>query len=111
MKAIPVDAVMQDAKRALPATYDVIRATFQKHQSLGIPYEACLSAIHDAGLHNKSMSSDAASVFLDCLVRAVPEWVTVQKDAAKESASQKVCISRMCTGVRQKLEGMALLVD
>lgn len=102
---------MQDAKRELPATYDVIRATFQKHQSLGIPYEACVTAIHDAGLHTSSMSSDAAAVFLDCLVTAVPEWVTVQKETDGETASWQVCISRMCTGVRQKLERMALNVD
>ena len=90
--------------------YDVIRATFQKHQSLGIPYDTCVTAIHDSGLHNNSMSSDAAAVFLDCLVAAVPEWVTVQKEADRETANKTVCISRMCTGVRHKLEQMALNV-
>lgn len=95
----------------LPAVYDVIRATFQKHQSLGIPYNDCVTAIHDAGLHNKSMSSDAAAVFLDCLVTAAPEWVSVQKEADGDTVSQKVCISRMCTGVRQKLERMAVGVE
>jgi hypothetical protein len=102
---------MQDAKRALPVTYDVIRAAFQKHQSLGLPYETCVSAIHDAGLHNKSMSSDAASVFLDCLVAAAPEWVAVQQAASGDTAKKIVSISRMCTGVRQELEQIALRVE
>lgn len=57
------------------------------------------------------MSSEAAPVFLDCLVKAVPEWATLQKKVDQETTSDKVCISRMCTGVRQKLEIVAQQID
>lgn len=91
---------LQEARKHLPAMYDQLRVEFERRHSLKMPHNECVEAILDMGLTKSGLARDAAEVYLDVLMAAVPTWISTRGTGGARS----VCIARMCTGVRRRLE-------
>lgn len=87
----------------MPAMYEQLRGEFERRHSLKMSYKECVGAVVGMGLSKGGLGSDAAEVYLDVLMEAVPDWIGTRGDGSSKS----VCIARMCTGVRRRLEEVA----
>eukprot|EP00892_Ulva_mutabilis_P000438 jgi/Ulvmu1/10395/UM061_0079.1 len=97
------EGIRKEARKQLPAMYDQLRAEFERRHSLKMPYEECVEMISDMGLTKAGLAKDAAGVYLQVLAAAVPDWLSIKAHDSLKS----VCIARMCTGVRRRLEDVA----
>jgi len=83
--------------------YDQLRAEFERQHSLKMPYTECVTTIMAMGLTKAGLAREAAEVYLEVLAAAVPDWLSV----STQGNAKHVCIARMCTGVRRRLEDVA----
>ena len=111
---------MQAATKRLPALFEQLRAAFQRHGSLRMPYGDAVSAVLAMHLSDGGMSRSDAAVHLDLLARAAPDWLTINESSGEGGKGGKcggggkggeegrvLVMSKMCTGVRQRLSDVA----
>jgi hypothetical protein len=103
---------LQAARPRLPSLFEQLRQVFERHGSLRMPYTDVITAILGMNLAPEGMSSHEASVHLALLERAAPDWLTIGSATVSLPDSTKgqqrcVTLSRMCTGVRQRLDDIA----
>jgi hypothetical protein len=77
-----------------------------------MPYTDCIGAVLGMNLAPEGMSSMEASIHLALLERAAPDWLSIGETAERladgiKVQQRSVTISRMCTGVRQRLDDIA----